>query len=93
MQYYKPVIKEFTLAEKNEKNGLFQFIMELADGSKCRIFYSKNPDWKATHIARLNVTPCPVCKKDFICNCMEKFLDVLDQQIKDRELFQAALAK
>lgn len=80
---YKPQITNVTKAGSNEKEGLYEFIINLADGTGCRIFYNRFPDWKMMDVSRLGRTPCPVCRKDFICKCMEKFSSDFDQQMRD----------
>ncbi|MNB81375.1 hypothetical protein D3C75_281550 [compost metagenome] len=78
---YKPVITNVTKASSNEKEGLYEFILKLADGTECRAFYHRNPEWRMTNISRLLKTPCPVCRKDFICKCMEAFTGELEDQM------------
>ena len=80
---YKPQITNVTKAGSNEKEGLYEFIINLADGTGCRIFYNRFPDWKMMDVSRLGRTPCPVCRKDFICKCMEKFSSDFDEQMRD----------
>jgi hypothetical protein len=82
-----------TEASSNEKDGLYEFIINLADGTVCRAFYTRNPEWKMTNISRLQKTPCPVCRKDFICKCMDSFADVFQQQIDDNHWIDKAIAK
>ena len=59
--------------------------MKLVDGTQCRVFYSKAPEWKMTAISRLQKTPCPVCRKDFICKCMDQWSGDLHQQMINDE--------
>lgn len=81
---YKPVITNVTKAGSNDKDGLYEFIIKLADGTECRAFYSRYPAWRMTNVSRLLKTPCPICRKDFICRCMEAFTgDLEDQMIGD----------
>ncbi|MEK5058092.1 hypothetical protein PUW24_13975 [Paenibacillus urinalis] len=87
---YRPQIVDLTTASRNEEAGLYEFTMKLADGTLCRVFYSRDPEWKMTSISRLQKTPCPVCRKDFICKCMEKFAGEIHEQIQDNQLIEQA---
>ncbi|NGM82660.1 hypothetical protein G5B47_09535 [Paenibacillus sp. 7124] len=78
---YKPVITNVTKASSNDKDGLYEFIIKLADGTECRAFYHRFPEWRMTNISRLLKTPCPICRKDFICKCMEAFTGELEDQM------------
>lgn len=90
---YRPSIAKLQVASKNEKDGLYEFTMKLVDGTQCRVFYSKSPDWKMTAISRLQKTPCPVCRKDFICKCMDQWSGDLHQQMINDEWMEKALAE
>lgn len=89
---YRPNITELKKAGINEKDGLYEFVLTLADGTECRVFYNRFPEWKMTNINRLLTTPCPVCRKDFICKCMDSFAGEIKQQIDDRQLIDKALS-
>ncbi|WP_046225736.1 hypothetical protein [Paenibacillus dauci] len=89
---YRPTITTLRKAGINEKEGLYEFTATLADGTECRMFYNRFPEWKMTNINRLLTKPCPICRKDFICNCFNAFAGEIDQQIKDRQLIDEALA-
>lgn len=90
---YRPIISNVEEASNNEKDGLYEFIIYLADGTECRTFYNRYPEWKMTNISRLLKTPCPICRKDFICKCMEGFKGVLQQQIDEHQWLEKAIAK
>lgn len=90
---YRPIVANMTKAGSNEKEGIYEFNLYLADGTQCRTFFSSVPDWKMTNISRLQKTPCPVCRKDFICKCMEKFSDELHVQIKEGQWIDKVLAE
>ncbi|MGF7046521.1 hypothetical protein J2T13_000997 [Paenibacillus sp. DS2015] len=90
---YRPIISNMTEASSNEKDGLYEFIVKMVDGTECRTFYTRNPEWKMTNINRLQKTPCPVCRKDFICKCMNSFEGVIQQQIDDNDWLDKAIAK
>ncbi|MWV44412.1 hypothetical protein GRF59_12300 [Paenibacillus sp. HJL G12] len=89
---YRPVISNMKEASSNEQSGLYEFILDLADGTVCRVFYSRYPEWKMTNISRLQKTPCPVCRKDFICKCIESYKGELTQQIEENQWIDKALA-
>ncbi len=89
---YRPIITNVREASSNEKSGLYEFIINLADGTECRAFYNRFPEWKMTNISRLQKTPCPVCRKDFICKCMESFTGELEQQIVENQWIDKAIA-
>lgn len=90
---YRPTVENVTKAGTNEKDGLFEFVVKMADGTLCRIFYNRSEtNWKITNISRLQKTPCPVCRKDFICKCMDDFASDIGQQIEDGQWIEKALA-
>ncbi|RXZ77075.1 hypothetical protein EBB07_32845 [Paenibacillaceae bacterium] len=83
---FKPVIKQIEASDQNEDTGLHQFIITLSDHSKCRLFFSKNPDWKIIGVNRLLNIPCPICRKDYYCNCMSNYAQEFEQQVLSRNL-------
>jgi hypothetical protein len=90
---YRPHITNVTKASSNDKEGLYEFIIKLADGTECRAFYHRFPEWKMTNISRLLKTPCPVCRKDFICKCMESFTADFEGQMLGDEWIDKAIAE
>lgn len=90
---YRPNIVKFQEASSNEKEGLYEFTMSLADGTECRVFYQRYPEWTITNISRLLKTPCPVCHKDFICKCMDRFHNEFSLQINENQWLDKALAQ
>lgn len=90
---YRPSVQNVTKASSNEKEGLYEFIVTMADGSACRVFFHRNPEWRLTNVSRLQRTPCPVCRKDFICKCMDKFSGEIKQQLDDGQWIEKALAQ
>ncbi|MNG06853.1 hypothetical protein D3C84_901240 [compost metagenome] len=84
-------IKSVTLADKDLKSGLFQYIMTLADGSKARLFYSNKPEWHLTGVTRLLNVPCPLCMKDYYCGCFEKNAELFDRQVNEQDLIPASM--
>ncbi|GGA37289.1 hypothetical protein [Paenibacillus physcomitrellae] len=93
MSSYKPSVDNVILASSNEKDGLYEFIVHMVDGTECRVFYNRTPEWKLTNISRLQKTPCPVCRKDFICKCMDSFTGEIDQQMNEGQWFEKAATK
>lgn len=93
MSSYRPNIVNFTKASSNENEGLYEFMMYLEDGTECRVFYQRHPEWTMTNISRLLRTPCPVCRKDFICKCMDQFKGELGQQLNDHNWLEKAAAE
>ncbi|XEC96908.1 hypothetical protein AB6A23_10430 [Paenibacillus tarimensis] len=85
---FKPVIKDITVSDRNEENGLCQFIVTLSNQSKCRLFFGKNPEWKIIGVNRLLNIPCPICRKDYYCNCMSKYANQFEQQVLESNLLQ-----
>ncbi|MNJ65432.1 hypothetical protein D3C77_614440 [compost metagenome] len=90
---YRPSVDNVTKASSNDKEGLYEFIVTMADGTACRVFFHRDPEWRLTNISRLQRTPCPVCRKDFICKCMDQFSGVIRQQIDDGQWIDKALAQ
>lgn len=90
---YRPNVENVIKAGSNEKDGLYEFIVKLADGTECRVFYHRFPEWRLTNISRLQKTPCPVCRKDFICRCMENFTGDIGRQLEEEQWIDKALAE
>lgn len=82
---FQPNILSVELSEKNESAGLYHFLVRF-NGVTCRVFYEKNPTLKAKSVTRLLAEPCPICKADYYCNCMQRFLEPIEQQINERGL-------
>ncbi|SDT40675.1 hypothetical protein SAMN05444162_4162 [Paenibacillaceae bacterium GAS479] len=79
---YRPLVTNSRLAERNDATQLFQVVVKLKDGGECRLFYGP----EGTKINRLQTTPCSVCRRDYYCNCMDKFVDVISSQVDLEEL-------
>ncbi|HUC91215.1 MAG TPA: hypothetical protein VMS09_04195 [Paenibacillus sp.] len=75
---FNPSIVDIEAFDKNEKTGLYQFVATLPDQSKVRLFMSKNPKWKLEDVNRLLNNPCPICRKDYYCKCMERHMSSLE---------------
>ncbi|WP_374017944.1 hypothetical protein ABU162_28325 [Paenibacillus thiaminolyticus] len=74
---YQPIVKEKTLIERNDEDNLYQVKVKLQDGTQCRVIYNKG----AITISRLLSIPCPICRKDFICLCLNRFAEQIDSQV------------
>ncbi|QYR19537.1 hypothetical protein KZ483_16645 [Paenibacillus sp. sptzw28] len=79
-------IKSLVVADSNVESGLYHFVATLSDNTQCRLIYSKNPDWKIIGVNRLLNVPCPICRKDYYCNCMGKYANEFEQEIIDKGL-------
>ncbi|MDQ0087301.1 hypothetical protein J2T12_000695 [Paenibacillus anaericanus] len=90
---YRPSVENVTKAGSNEKDGLYEFVVKMVDGTACRVFYSRYPEWRLTNISRLQQSPCPICRKDFICKCMDNFSGVIASQMHEGQWFDKALAE
>ncbi|MFC0214235.1 hypothetical protein ACFFK0_17540 [Paenibacillus chartarius] len=79
---YNPQVVEANIVSDNTKNGLFEIVAVLKDRTKCRIGYERTASGEehATHINRLFTAPCPVCRKDFLCSCMNNFMPTIAEQ-------------
>lgn len=82
----KLVIKDIVPSDRNEETGLYQYIATLSNQAKCRLFFSKNPDWKLIGVNRLLNIPCPICRKDYYCNCMSNHAGELERQALEMNL-------
>ncbi|ASS65907.1 MULTISPECIES: hypothetical protein [Paenibacillus] len=79
---YRPIVTGSKLAERNDSTGLYQVVVKLKDGGECRLFYSP----LGTKINRLQTTPCPVCRRDYYCSCMDNFVEEISGQVDLEEL-------
>jgi hypothetical protein len=81
MAYY-PQVVDATIVSDNAKNGLFEIVAVLKDRTKCRIGFERTASGEehASHVNRLFTEPCPICRKDFLCNCMSTFLPTIAEQ-------------
>ncbi|MCY9589457.1 hypothetical protein ACFVVQ_00765 [Paenibacillus chitinolyticus] len=80
---YDPQVVEATKVSDNPKNGLFEVVVVLKDRTHGRIFFERNlesGEIKASRISRLLKEPCPICRKDFLCNCLDRYLDNISGQ-------------
>lgn len=80
---YQPQVVNAKLVSRNEKNGFSEVVVDLADRNQARLMFEKDPvsgKDKATHINRLYTVPCAICKKDFLCFCLNRYKDDIAEQ-------------
>lgn len=80
---YQAKVVEATLVSENKQNGFFEIVAVLADRNRCRVTFEIDPQTgapKATHINRLYTVPCGICKKDFLCYCLDRYIEVIAVQ-------------
>ncbi|SFL83194.1 hypothetical protein SAMN03159341_110146 [Paenibacillus sp. 1_12] len=80
---YQPKVINAEIVSNNPKNGLFEVVVNLKDRTSCRLIYEKKADNAtpfASHINRLLNEPCPICRKDFLCDCMTKYKEDISEQ-------------
>lgn len=83
---YQPQVVDAKVVSKNEKNGLFEIMVELSDRNQARLVFETDPvtkEPKVTHINRLYTVPCAICKKDFLCYCLNRYMqDIASQALR-----------
>jgi hypothetical protein len=80
---YQAKVVEAEIVSDNKQNGFFEIVAVLSDRNRCRISFERNSETgeaKATHINRLYTVPCGICKKDYLCYCLNRYMDVLGEQ-------------
>lgn len=82
---FNPKIVEVLPSDANESANLYQYVVTLQDRSKYRLFLSKQPHWKLESVNRLLNIPCPMCRKDYYCKCMDKHIDKLELEFQAKE--------
>jgi hypothetical protein len=80
---YQAKVVEATVVSENKQNGFIEIVAVLSDRNRCRV--TLEPDaatggFKATHINRLYTVPCGICKKDFLCYCLNRYMDQIAEQ-------------
>ncbi|MBP2000562.1 hypothetical protein J2Z69_001593 [Paenibacillus shirakamiensis] len=90
---YRPIVNKVTEASNNDKDGLYEFMVNMEDGTQTRVFYQRYPEWKLTNISRLLRNPCPICRKDFICKCMDNFTADIHNQLIEGQFLEHAATK
>lgn len=86
---FRPTVVDSKLVASNPKSGLYQVLVKLRDGSQCRVFYNN----KEASVNRLQTTPCPICRRDYYCHCLDKFTDQITSQIDLEEMIAAEAAQ
>ncbi|WP_274651433.1 hypothetical protein [Paenibacillus humicola] len=81
-------ITKLVLADRSKESGLYHFVATMSDNTQCRMIYTRNPDWKLIDVNRLLTVPCPICRKDYYCNCLARHTDELERQVADKQLIQ-----
>lgn len=83
---YNPQVVDAKIVSHNTKNGLFEIVAQLKDRTVCRLTYEQDASGqaRATHINRLLKEPCPICRKDFLCNCMTRFKEIISEQALEK---------
>ncbi|SDX78473.1 hypothetical protein [Paenibacillus sp. CF384] len=84
-------IKDFAAADINVADGLYHFVVTMSDNTQCRLIFTKKPDWKLIGVNRLLTVPCPICRRDYYCNCMSKYQEAFEREVLDKELISSVL--
>jgi len=81
MAYQAKVVNAKVVSE-NKNNGFFEIVAELSDRNRCRVTFERNEQGEAvaTHISRLYTVPCGICKKDFLCYCLNRYKEEIGEQ-------------
>ncbi|MCD1260708.1 hypothetical protein B5M42_018055 [Paenibacillus athensensis] len=80
---YDPQVVEAKVVSDNKKNGLFEVVAILKDRSQCRLFFERDPQTGVGKIANLNrlmKEPCPICRRDYLCNCLDRYMHKIADQ-------------
>lgn len=80
---YQPKVVKAQVVSDNPKNGLFELSVVLEDRNHCRVILERDlttGEIRPTHINRLFKEPCAICKKDFLCSCMDRYLYTIADQ-------------
>jgi hypothetical protein len=83
MAFY-PTIKDLQESDKNPEQNLYQYIATLTDQSKHRLFLKKDEagEWVLMGANRLLNIPCPICRKDYYCKCINDYMPQLEDEFK-----------
>ncbi|MBD0380689.1 hypothetical protein [Paenibacillus sedimenti] len=80
---YDPQVVDAKMVSDNKKNGLFEIVVVLKDRNQCRLFFERDPETgvgKVTNLNRLLKEPCPICRKDYLCNCLDRYKQTIADQ-------------
>ncbi|MFD2612245.1 hypothetical protein [Paenibacillus gansuensis] len=81
---YRPQVVSTEIVSKNQSNDIFQVIAQLEDRNSCRLTFNGDLETgtpKATHISRMLKEPCPICRKDYLCNCFTRYIEPISAQV------------
>ena len=62
--------KNFVAADSNPATGLYHFVATFSDQTQVKTDVHEYAEWKLIGTNRLLTVPCPVCRRDYYCNCM-----------------------
>ncbi|MBP1988999.1 hypothetical protein [Paenibacillus eucommiae] len=83
---YDPQVVDAKIVSDNKKNGLFEVVVSLKDRNQCRLIFERDPQTgvgAVTNINRLMKEPCPICRKDYLCDCLDSYMEgIADQSLK-----------
>jgi hypothetical protein len=82
---YDPQVVDAKVVSDNKKNGLFEVVAYLKDRNQCRLIFERDAvtgEGKVTNLNRLMNEPCPICRKDYLCNCLEYYMHGIAEQSK-----------
>jgi hypothetical protein len=79
--------KNFVAADSNPATGLYHFVATFSDQTQVRLMFTNTPEWKLIGTNRLLTVPCPVCRRDYYCNCMSKYAAQFEEQVIEGELY------
>ncbi|MFD0694935.1 hypothetical protein ACFQZT_12585 [Paenibacillus sp. GCM10027628] len=80
---YDPQVVDAKIVSDNKKNGLFEIVVVLKDRNQCRLFFERDSETgvgKVTNLNRLMKEPCPICRKDYLCNCLDRYKQTIADQ-------------
>ncbi|WP_409346957.1 hypothetical protein [Paenibacillus sp. MBLB4367] len=78
---YRPVVKDAQIVKSSKSGDAYEVAVTLQDSAKCKLFVVMvNGEMKPSSINRLQNVPCPICRKDYYCNCMERCMDEVFEQ-------------
>ncbi|MFC5447984.1 hypothetical protein [Paenibacillus aestuarii] len=80
---YDPQVVDAKIVSDNKKNGLYEMVVVLKDRTQCRLFFEKDPVTgvgQVTNLNRLMKEPCPICRKDYLCNCLDRYKQTIAEQ-------------
>ncbi|UHA76183.1 hypothetical protein KIK04_18895 [Paenibacillus sp. 481] len=79
---FKPQVVEAKMHERNDATNLYHVVARLQDNTHCRIIYNNG----TKSISRLLKNPCPICRKDTHCKCLDRFVEEIASQVDFAQL-------